>query len=207
MRRRNCGGRKGGLGGNKKDRISFHSHTYLWPTLPFRFPPFPEHPTPHTHTHILVLMPPSFTPKFDQMSHQEACALLQKDKNLKHFWKIFYEWLQTEVGEARRGEIQTLLLEWGTDVKLQQLRGRLLPWKPRGSADQPIIRHKPIQVVGHTQKDFKIQPAQRCALRSSHHHTHNARAPLHCVKANLGLGAATFRCIASWKLEDNVFSQ
>lgn len=27
----------------KKDRILFHNHTYLRPTLPFRFPPFPEH--------------------------------------------------------------------------------------------------------------------------------------------------------------------
>lgn len=45
----------------KKDRISFHNHTYLRPTLPFRFPPFPEHYYTHTYTHI---MPPgSLTPK------------------------------------------------------------------------------------------------------------------------------------------------
>lgn len=49
-----------GLRGKKKrDRISFHNHTHLRPTLPFRFPPFPE----LHYTHTLYMPPGSLTPK------------------------------------------------------------------------------------------------------------------------------------------------
>lgn len=79
----------------------------------------------------------------------------------------------------------------------------LVPWKPRGSADQPIVGHKLIRVVGHTQKDFedllKFSQIQRCTDTLVATNRHNARAPLHCVKANLGLGGVTFRCIVSWR--------
>lgn len=68
-RRRSKEGRREGRSGwkwtvrqkkeKKMDRISFDNHTYLRPTLPFRFPPFPELRYIHTHS-----MPPgSLAPK------------------------------------------------------------------------------------------------------------------------------------------------
>ena len=48
------GGRQSGNGGRRRekkiDRIMFPNPTYVRPTVPFRFPPFPELP-PNTHTH------------------------------------------------------------------------------------------------------------------------------------------------------------
>lgn len=93
-----CGAKK-----KKMDRISFHNHTYLRPTLPFRFPPFPEHHFAHTHTHTPCTLVHSLL-KLHQMSHQESLATaLQPDEEFEKFWKIFVERLRTEVAEAWRG--------------------------------------------------------------------------------------------------------
>lgn len=87
----------------KMDRISFHNHTYLRPTLPFRFPPFPEHHYAHTHTHMACPLVHSL-PKLHQMSHQASLAkALQPDEEFEKFWKIFVERLRIEVAEAWRG--------------------------------------------------------------------------------------------------------
>lgn len=57
-----------GCGVKKMDRIAFHNHTHLRPTLPFRFPPFPELHYKHTPTHAL------FAPWF---THSQNCTRCQ----------------------------------------------------------------------------------------------------------------------------------
>lgn len=79
------GGKEGGSGWKwvtgqkkKKNRISFHNHTYLRPTLPFRFPPFPERHCTHTHTHHAL--PLTHSPKTapDVKSRGAAAAAVQE---------------------------------------------------------------------------------------------------------------------------------
>lgn len=90
------------------DRISFHNHTYLRPTLPFRFPPFPE----LRYTHTQSMPPGSLTSKIApdvtlRVSGHDGTPA--KKKNLKNSGK--YLWSGSGLKWLRAGEVEVKPLQ------------------------------------------------------------------------------------------------